>query len=39
MWHVTWLRDRLLSPAVSAFRAYLHSPDWRHTLAVPLGSD
>jgi LysR family transcriptional regulator, low CO2-responsive transcriptional regulator len=39
MWHVTWARDRLLSPAAAAFKAFLHSPDWRHALSVPLGSE
>jgi LysR family transcriptional regulator, low CO2-responsive transcriptional regulator len=38
-WHVTWARDRLLSAATSAFRAFLHSDAWRETLAVPLGTD
>jgi DNA-binding transcriptional LysR family regulator len=39
MWHVTWARERLFSPAAAAFRAFLHSPDWRHALSVPLGSE
>ena len=39
MWHVTWARDRLPSPAAAAFRAFLHTPDWRHALSVPLGSE
>jgi DNA-binding transcriptional LysR family regulator len=39
MWHVTWARDRLLSPAAAAFRSFLHSPDWRSALSVPLGSE
>jgi DNA-binding transcriptional LysR family regulator len=39
MWHVTWARDRLLSPAATAFKAFLHSPDWRASLAIPLGSE
>ncbi|MHB8487705.1 MAG: LysR family transcriptional regulator [Candidatus Dormibacteria bacterium] len=39
MWHVTWARDRLLSPAASAFKAFLHSPDWRASLEIPLGSE
>ena len=39
MWHVTWARERLLSPAAAAFRAFLHSPDWRNALATPLGSE
>jgi DNA-binding transcriptional LysR family regulator len=38
-WHVTWARDRLLSPAAAAFRGFLHSPGWRHALAVPLGTE
>ncbi len=39
MWHVTWARDRLLSPAAAAFKTFLHSPDWRTSLAIPLGSE
>jgi DNA-binding transcriptional LysR family regulator len=39
MWHVTWTRERLLSPAAAAFRAFLHSPDWRASLGTPLGSE
>lgn len=39
MWHVTWARDRLLSPAATAFKAFLHSPGWRTSLAIPLGSE
>ncbi len=39
MWHVTWARDRLLSPAAVAFKAFLHSPDWRASLEVALGSE
>jgi DNA-binding transcriptional LysR family regulator len=39
MWHVTWTRERLLRPAAAAFRAFLHSPDWRASLAIPLGSE
>jgi DNA-binding transcriptional LysR family regulator len=39
MWHVTWTRERLLSPAAAAFRAFMHSPDWRASLAIPLGSE
>ncbi|HEY6782945.1 MAG TPA: LysR substrate-binding domain-containing protein, partial [Candidatus Dormibacteraeota bacterium] len=39
MWHVTWARERLLSPAATAFRAFLHSPDWRASLLIPLGSE
>jgi DNA-binding transcriptional LysR family regulator len=38
-WHVTWARDRLLSPAAAAFKVFLHSPAWRDTLGVPLGTD
>ena len=38
-WHVTWARDRLLSPAAAAFKVFLHSLAWRDTLAVPLGTD
>jgi DNA-binding transcriptional LysR family regulator len=39
MWHVTWARERLLSPAATAFRSFLHSPDWRASLTIPLGSE
>jgi DNA-binding transcriptional LysR family regulator len=39
MWHVIWARDRLLSPAAGAFKAFLHSPDWRAALLTPLGSE
>jgi DNA-binding transcriptional LysR family regulator len=39
MWHVTWARDRLLSPAAAAFKAFLHGPGWRASLAIPLGSE
>lgn len=39
MWHVTWACERLLSPAATAFRAFLHNPDWRASLATPLGSE
>jgi DNA-binding transcriptional LysR family regulator len=39
MWHVTWARDRLPSPAASAFRTFLHSPRWREALSVPLGTE
>jgi DNA-binding transcriptional LysR family regulator len=39
MWHVTWTRERLLSPAATAFRAFLHSPEWRASLTIPLGSE
>jgi DNA-binding transcriptional LysR family regulator len=39
MWHVTWARDRLLSPAAGAFKSFLHSPDWRAALLTPLGSE
>ena len=35
-WHVTWARDRLLSPAAAGFKVFLHSPEWRATLSVPL---
>ena len=37
MWHVTWARDRMLSPAATAFKAFLHSTGWRASLAIPLG--
>jgi DNA-binding transcriptional LysR family regulator len=39
MWHVTWSRDRLLSPAATAFKAFLHSSEWRASLLIPLGSE
>jgi len=39
MWHVTWARERLLSPAAIAFKEFLHSPDWRDSLAIPLGTE
>ena len=39
LWHVTRARDRLLSPAASAFRAFLHSPEWRSSLLTTLGSE
>jgi len=39
MWHVTWARERLLSPAATAFKAFLHSADWRASLSIPLGSE
>jgi DNA-binding transcriptional LysR family regulator len=39
MWHVVWSRDRMLSPAATAFKAFLHSPDWRTALTVALGSE
>ncbi|MBC5804613.1 MAG: LysR family transcriptional regulator [Candidatus Eremiobacteraeota bacterium] len=39
MWHTVWMRDRLLSPAASAFRDLLRSPSWRDQLPNPLGSD
>jgi LysR family transcriptional regulator, low CO2-responsive transcriptional regulator len=38
-WHVSWARERLLTPAAGAFKEFLHSPDWRQTLLLPLGSD
>jgi DNA-binding transcriptional LysR family regulator len=39
MWHVTWARNRILSPAAGAFKAFLHSREWRHMLPLALGSD
>jgi LysR family transcriptional regulator, low CO2-responsive transcriptional regulator len=39
MWHAAWARDRLLSPAAGAFKAFLHSPHWRASLLTPLGSE
>ncbi len=38
-WHVVWPRERILSPAARAFRAYLHETEWRASLPTPLGSD
>ena len=38
-WHVTWTKDRLLSPAAGAFKAFLHSAGWRDTLSAALGSE
>jgi DNA-binding transcriptional LysR family regulator len=38
-WHVVWPRERILSPAAQAFRAYLHTPEWRTSLPLSLGSD
>lgn len=39
LWHITWARERLLTPAAGAFREFLHGPDWRQALSQPLGSD
>jgi DNA-binding transcriptional LysR family regulator len=39
MWHATWARERQLSPAASAFRRFLHTTEWRASLATPLGSE
>jgi len=39
MWHVVWVRERLLSPAVRAFRDFLQTDTWRDQLPVPLGTD
>jgi DNA-binding transcriptional LysR family regulator len=39
MWHVTWAHDRLLSPAATAFKAFLHSTEWRATLELPLARE
>ncbi|HEV2037974.1 MAG TPA: LysR substrate-binding domain-containing protein, partial [Candidatus Eremiobacteraceae bacterium] len=39
MWHVVWVRERLLSPAACAFRDFLQTDTWRDQLPVPLGSD
>lgn len=38
-WHVVWVRERILSPAVQAFRKHLLAPDWRQELSVPLTSE
>lgn len=38
-WHVTWAKDRLLSSAASAFKAFLHSESWRDSLSAPLGGE
>lgn len=38
-WHVVWTRERILSPAVQAFRKHLLAPDWRQQLSVPLTSE
>ncbi len=38
-WHVVWPRERILSPAAQAFRAYLHTPEGRASLPLPMGSD
>ncbi|MFN2569060.1 MAG: LysR family transcriptional regulator [Candidatus Dormibacteria bacterium] len=39
MWHVVWASGRLLSPAATAFRTFLHTGGWRHSLATALGSE
>ncbi len=39
LWHVVTARERILSPAASAFRTFLHSPEWRDSLQLPLGGD
>jgi LysR family transcriptional regulator, low CO2-responsive transcriptional regulator len=39
MWHITWARDRLLNPAATAFKAFLHSPGWRDSLETLLGTE
>jgi DNA-binding transcriptional LysR family regulator len=38
-WHITWASDGLLSTAAEAFRTFLHSEEWRHSLSRPLVSD
>ncbi len=38
-WHVIWARERMLSPAVQAFRTHLLAPDWRRDLSLPLTSE
>ena len=39
MWHATWARERLLTAAAIAFRTFLHTTEWRNSLAIPLGSE
>lgn len=39
MWHVVWLKERLLGPAARAFRDYLQTTEWREHLPLALGSD
>ena len=39
LWHVVWTRERVLSPAVEAFRRHLLAADWRSDLNVPLASE
>ncbi len=39
MWHIVWLKERLLSPAAQAFLAHLRSAQWRKRLPVALGSE
>jgi DNA-binding transcriptional LysR family regulator len=39
MWHVVWLRERLLSPAAQAFRDFLQTSQWREHLPLALASD
>lgn len=38
-WHITHAKDRLPSAAAEAFRAFLHSDEWRQGLAQPLVAD
>ncbi|PZR83318.1 MAG: LysR family transcriptional regulator [Candidatus Aeolococcus gillhamiae] len=38
-WHVMWVRDRSLSAAAEAFRAFLQASEWRSALSVQLGTD
>jgi DNA-binding transcriptional LysR family regulator len=39
LWHITRAKDRLPSAAADAFRAFLHTDEWRHGLAQPMASD
>lgn len=39
MWYVIWARERVLSPAVQAFRRHLHSLDWRSELTDTLSRE
>ncbi len=38
-WHVVTARDRMLSPAATAFRSFLKGSEWREALLVPLAGD
>jgi DNA-binding transcriptional LysR family regulator len=39
IWHVVWARDRPLSLAAVAFKAFLHTPGWRSSLPEALGTE